>query len=164
MDALTGIANRRAFDDRLSRALQDAIRLEAPLSVLMIDVDHFKLYNDTYGHVNGDACLRVIAGTIAACSRRSEDVAARYGGEEFGMILPHTDAAGALRLADAVRNAVAELGLMHLSSPTSAHVTVSIGVATFEPGEAPLSPNAIVHDADSALYRAKQKGRNRTSA
>ncbi|MBV6810736.1 sensor domain-containing diguanylate cyclase [Xanthomonas campestris pv. pennamericanum] len=164
VDALTGIANRRAFDHRLSRALQDAVRLEAPLSVLMIDVDHFKLYNDTYGHVNGDACLRLIAGAIAGCSRRSEDLAARYGGEEFGMILPHTDAAGALRLADAVRNAVAELGLMHLSSPTSAHVTVSIGAATFEPGEAPLSPNAIVHDADSALYRAKQKGRNRTSA
>ncbi len=135
VDALTGIANRRAFDHRLSRALQDAVRLEAPLSVLMIEVDHFKLYNDTYGHVNGDACLRLIAGAIAGCSRRSEDLAARYGGEEFGMILPHTDAAGALRVADAVRNAVAELGLMHLSSPTSAHVTVSIGAATFGAAE-----------------------------
>ncbi|WP_276594402.1 sensor domain-containing diguanylate cyclase [Xanthomonas hortorum] len=164
VDALTGIANRRAFDYRLSRALQDAVRLQAPLSVLMIDVDHFKLYNDTYGHVNGDACLRLIARAIAECSRRSDDIAARYGGEEFGMILPHTDAAGALRLADAVRSAVAGLGLMHLSSPTSAHVTVSVGAATFEPGEAPLTPDAFVHDADSALYRAKQNGRDRTSA
>ncbi|MCC8441324.1 sensor domain-containing diguanylate cyclase [Xanthomonas cannabis] len=164
VDALTGIANRRAFDYRLSQALREAVHLQSPLSVLMIDVDHFKLYNDTYGHVNGDACLRLIAGAIAACSRRSEDVAARYGGEEFGMILPHTDAAGALRLADAVRSAVAGLGLMHLSSPTSAHVTVSVGAATFEPGETPQTPDAIVHDADSALYRAKQSGRDRTSA
>ncbi len=164
VDALTGIANRRAFDYRLSQALQEAVRLQSPLSVLMIDVDHFKLYNDTYGHVNGDACLRLIAGAIAGCSRRSSDMAARYGGEEFGMILPHTDAAGALRQADAVRSAVAELGLMHLPSPTSAHVTVSVGAATFEPGEAPLTPDAIVHDADSALYRAKQSGRDRTSA
>nr|WP_238395963.1 sensor domain-containing diguanylate cyclase [Xanthomonas fragariae] len=164
VDALTGIANRRAFDHRLSRALQDAVRLQAPLSVLMIDVDHFKLYNDTYGHVNGDACLRLVARAIAGCSRRSQDVAARYGGEEFGMILPQTDAAGALRLADAVRSAVAELGLTHLSSPTCAHVTVSVGAATFEPGDAPLTPDAFVHDADSALYRAKQNGRDRTSA
>ncbi|MCC4619081.1 sensor domain-containing diguanylate cyclase [Xanthomonas cassavae CFBP 4642] len=164
VDALTGIANRRAFDYRLSQFLQDAVRQQSPLSVLMIDVDHFKLYNDSYGHVNGDACLRLIAGAIAACSRRSDDVAARYGGEEFAMILPHTDAAGALRLADTVHNAVAELGLMHLPSPTSAHVTVSVGAATFEPGEAPRTPDAIVHDADSALYRAKQGGRDRTSA
>ncbi|WP_180970547.1 sensor domain-containing diguanylate cyclase [Xanthomonas arboricola] len=164
MDALTGIANRRAFDHRLSRALQQAVHRQAPLSVLMIDVDHFKLYNDTYGHVNGDACLRLVAGAIAGCSRRSEDIAARYGGEEFGMILPLTDAAGALRLADAIRSAVAGLGLMHLSSPTSAHVTVSVGVATFEPGETPRTPDAFVHDADSALYRAKQNGRDRTSA
>ncbi|WP_184408939.1 sensor domain-containing diguanylate cyclase [Xanthomonas sp. 3075] len=164
VDALTGIANRRAFDHRLSQALQEAVRQHTPLSVLMIDVDHFKLYNDTYGHVNGDACLRLIASAIAGCSRRSEDVAARYGGEEFGMILPHTDAAGALQLADAIRTAVAELGLMHLSSPTSANVTVSVGAATFEPGQAPLTPDAIVQDADSALYRAKQKGRDRTSA
>lgn len=130
----------------------------------MIDVDHFKLYNDTYGHVNGDACLRLIAGAIAGCARRSDDIAARYGGEEFGMILPHTDVAGALRLADAIRTAVAELGLMHLTSPTSAHVTVSVGAATFEPGETPLTPDAIVRDADGALYRAKQGGRDRTSA
>ncbi|WP_181141303.1 MULTISPECIES: sensor domain-containing diguanylate cyclase [Xanthomonas] len=164
IDALTGIANRRAFDHRLSHALQQAVHRQAPLSVLMIDVDHFKLYNDTYGHVNGDACLRLIARAIAGCSRRSEDIAARYGGEEFGMILPQTDAAGALRLADAIRSAVAGLGLMHLSSPTSAHVTVSVGAATFEPGQAPRTPDAFVHDADSALYRAKQNGRDRTSA
>lgn len=164
VDALTGIANRRAFDHRLSEALQDAVHTQAPLSVLMIDVDHFKLYNDTYGHVNGDACLRLIAGAIAGCARRSDDIAARYGGEEFGMILPHTDVAGALRLADAIRTAVAELGLMHLTSPTSAHVTVSVGAATFEPGETPLTPDAIVRDADGALYRAKQGGRDRTSA
>jgi diguanylate cyclase (GGDEF)-like protein len=164
VDALTGIANRRAFDHRLSEALQDAVHTQAPLSVLMIDVDHFKLYNDTYGHVNGDACLRLIAGAIAGCARRSDDIAARYGGEEFGMILPHTDVAGALRLADAIRTAVAELGLMHLTSPTSAHVTVSVGTATFEPGETPLTPDAIVRDADGALYRAKQGGRDRTSA
>ncbi len=164
VDALTGIANRRAFDHQLSQALQEAVRLQSPLSVLMLDVDHFKLYNDTYGHVNGDACLRLIAGAITGCARRSNDVAARYGGEEFGMILTHTDAAGALRLADAVRSAVAELGLMHLSSPTSAHVTVSVGAATFEPGEVPMSSDDIVHDADSALYRAKQRGRDRASA
>ncbi|WP_434988249.1 diguanylate cyclase domain-containing protein [Xanthomonas melonis] len=163
VDALTGIANRRAFDRRLTQALQDAVQLQAPLSVLMIDVDHFKLYNDTYGHVNGDACLRLIAQAIASCTRRSDDIAARYGGEEFAMILPHTDAAGALRLADSVRGAIADLGLMHLPSPTSAHVTVSIGSATFEPGQTPAAPETIVHDADVALYRAKQAGRNRTA-
>ncbi|WDM77384.1 diguanylate cyclase [Xanthomonas cucurbitae] len=164
VDALTGIANRRAFDQHLSQAVQDSVHLQVPVSVLMIDVDHFKLYNDTYGHVNGDACLRLIAAAIAGCTRRSEEVAARYGGEEFAVILPHTDTAGALRVAESLRAAVADLGLMHLASPTSPHVTVSVGAASCDTPQKPATPQTLVHDADVALYRAKQAGRNRTSA
>ncbi|KAB7771524.1 GGDEF domain-containing protein [Xanthomonas maliensis] len=163
VDALTGIANRRTFDHHLTRALEQTQRARAPISLLMIDVDHFKRYNDHYGHVGGDACLRLVAGAIAQQGRRVDAIAARYGGEEFALILPFTDADEAWQVAEQVRAAIHALGLPHAASPNSAQVTVSIGMATFLP-DAPLRlHDALVHDADAALYRAKLAGRDTIS-
>ena len=156
VDALTGIANRRAFDHRLSEALQDAVHTQAPLSVLMIDVDHFKLYNDTYGHVNGDACLRLIAGAIAGCARRSDDIAARYGGEEFAVVLPDTDAATAAKVLDEIRRRFAEIH--YPAQPHDLSCTFSCGIAELTPD---LDIKSMAKQADEALYVAKRGGRDR---
>jgi diguanylate cyclase (GGDEF)-like protein len=162
-DTLTGIYNRRGFDYKLRGALQHSEALHSCVSLLMIDVDHFKRYNDTYGHVNGDACLRHVGQALAACAQRPHDIVARYGGEEFAIVLPLTDIAGAQTLAQQVCTAVRELALPHASSPTDARVTVSIGVASVHMQEQRWTAADLVGLADAALYRAKQAGRDRVS-
>jgi diguanylate cyclase (GGDEF)-like protein len=158
-DALTGLANRRAFDLALSREWRAHTREERPLSLLLLDVDNFKKYNDTYGHPAGDQCLRVVAEAIVEALRRPGDSVSRYGGEEFAVILPGTDAVGALTVADQVRSNVRARGLAHSASPFS-FVTVSIGVATVMP-QPDQDSQLLTDQADAALYSAKRLGRNR---
>lgn len=158
-DGLTGLANRRTFDEQLETEWRRAQRLQQPVALLMVDVDHFKLYNDTYGHLGGDDCLRKVAQAIAGQVARPGDLAARYGGEEFAVILPNTNAAGASSLAAGIRDRVAALGLTHARSGVQ-RVSVSVGVAVMWPTQA-LLPSALVSQADTALYQAKQLGRDR---
>lgn len=158
-DGLTGLANRRCFDESLEREISRAARSGAPISLLLADVDHFKAYNDTYGHPAGDACLRSVADILAQTTRRPGDVAARYGGEEFAAILPETDAAGALALAQSFRTAVAAASLEHVRSGFGV-VTISVGIVTLVPDPRMTRPLDVIGSADSALYRAKGSGRN----
>jgi diguanylate cyclase (GGDEF)-like protein/PAS domain S-box-containing protein len=161
-DALTGVANRRSFDAAFDQEWRRAMRSAEPTSLLLIDADHFKTYNDRYGHQAGDDCLRSIARTIADNLRRPHDLVARYGGEEFVAILPVTDEDGALRVADSIRRAVEEIGLPHEGNATGV-VTISVGVATMVPtGAIPMQD--LVEAADVALYAAKHNGRNRVEA
>lgn len=160
-DGLTGLANRRTFDEMLATEWRRAQRLQQPLALLMLDVDHFKLYNDTYGHLSGDDCLRKVAGVIATQGARPGDLAARYGGEEFAVILPNTDATGATNLATRIRDGVAALDLAHLQSGLQ-RVSISAGVAVMQPS-AELEPSALIARADKALYQAKHLGRDRVN-
>lgn len=162
-DGLTGLANRRRFDEALSQEWKRAGREAYPLSLLMIDVDRFKYYNDRYGHQQGDRCLRRIAAAIAECVHRPGDLIARYGGEELAVLLPATHASGAADLARRVRIAVENAGLAHEDSPPGKVVTVSIGVATMDPRlvDATGGGDELVAIADAALYEAKRDGRNR---
>jgi len=160
-DSLTGLANRRRFDERLNEEWARAYRDRSSLGLLMIDVDHFKSYNDEYGHPAGDACLRVVAKIIAAETQRVGDLAARYGGEEFAMLLPNTDAAGCARLGERIRSAVRDAGLVHASNPAASCVTVSVGGATCRPAfERTAGTGSLVEAADQALYAAKDAGRD----
>ena len=158
-DALTNVANRRAFDLAAAREWRRLSREALPLSLIILDVDHFKLYNDFYGHPAGDACLRTIASAAASVIKRPGDLLARYGGEEFAIILPATPADGAFQIAEQVRRAIAEHALPHDASPFS-HVTVSAGVACLLPDES-SAMEQLTARADAALYRAKRGGRNR---
>ncbi|SDF78978.1 diguanylate cyclase [Duganella sp. OV458] len=159
-DGLTGLANRRCFDDTLSAEWQRALRNQQPLSLLMVDVDNFKQYNDAYGHLGGDECLQRIAGAVSS-EMRTNDLVARYGGEEFAVILPNQSLKGAAIVAERIRCRVEQLRLPNLGSKQHV-VTVSIGAATAL--AAPESdPSQLVATADSALYRAKHMGRNRIS-
>jgi diguanylate cyclase (GGDEF)-like protein len=161
-DSLTGLANRRCFDDRLAEEWARAYRDRSSLGLLMIDVDHFKAYNDEYGHPAGDACLRTVAKIIAAESQRVGDLASRYGGEEFAMLLPNTDAEGCARIGERIRQAIREAGLVHASNELTGHVTASIGGAACRPArERTAGPASLVEAADRALYGAKQAGRDR---
>lgn len=178
-DALTGIANRRAFDDGLQLEWRRALRSHAPLSLLMVDVDYFKRFNDTYGHPAGDACLRAVARVLAGTARRAGDLVARYGGEEFALFLPATNASDAFRLGESLCQSVAALAIPHAASAVAAHVTVSVWVATLVlPCDGVEPPRAACHDcdqsarclaapqallalADEALYAAKAAGRAR---
>jgi diguanylate cyclase (GGDEF)-like protein/PAS domain S-box-containing protein len=162
-DGLTGLANRRHFDDVADKEWRRCGREHQPLSVLLLDVDHFKLFNDHYGHLAGDRCLRVIASQLAADTRRPGDLAARYGGEEFLVLMPHTERTGALRVAECIRKLVLDLAIAHERSPTPSVVTVSIGVATAwpDPEKGPKSVSTLLAAADTALYQAKSGGRNR---
>jgi diguanylate cyclase (GGDEF)-like protein/PAS domain S-box-containing protein len=161
-DSLTGLANRRRFDERLVQEWSRAYRDRSSLGLLMIDVDHFKAYNDEYGHPAGDACLRIVAKIIAAEAQRAADLAVRYGGEEFAMLLPNTDAAGCARIGERIREALREAGLVHASNPEAGRVTVSVGGAACRPGlERTVGANSLVEAADQALYAAKQAGRDR---
>ncbi|MCK1386620.1 diguanylate cyclase [Bradyrhizobium sp. 21] len=161
-DGLTGLGNRRRFDERLKEEWARAYRERSSLSLLMIDVDHFKSYNDEYGHPAGDACLRLVAQIIAAEMQRPGDLAARYGGEEFAMLLPNTDAAGCARIGDRIRRAISDAGLVHTSNHASGYVTVSLGGAACRPAlERTAGVTSLVEAADQALYAAKEAGRNR---
>jgi diguanylate cyclase (GGDEF)-like protein len=158
-DALTGLANRRTLDEILEREWQRAVRTERPLSLLFVDLDHFKAYNDQYGHPAGDAVLAAVGRCLAEHARRPGDVVARYGGEEFVAVLPDTDSMGALSIAEALRDGVAKLAIEHQGSEQG-HVTVSIGAASWQ-GLIADSVHSVVKAADEALYRAKAVGRNR---
>jgi diguanylate cyclase (GGDEF)-like protein len=160
-DALTGLANRRRFDEALEQEWQRARREGKPLSLLLIDADCFKLYNDTYGHQSGDQALRNIAESIQVSMRRSGDLAARYGGEEFAVILPNASQDGAMRVAEAIRRAVATWNMPHERGPAGA-VSVSVGAASMVP-TAGVAAAVLVTNADKALYAAKAGGRNRTA-
>jgi diguanylate cyclase (GGDEF)-like protein len=160
-DGLTGLANRRLFEDTLARELARARRSGAPFALILGDVDFFKKYNDRYGHVAGDDCLRKVAAAIALGVRRPGDLAARYGGEEFAVILPETSLEGAMAVAEAIRSAVADLRLAHADGPAG-WVSLSLGVAA---GLAAAEPDsAWVEAADRLLYEAKAGGRNRAAA
>ncbi|HTH96080.1 MAG TPA: diguanylate cyclase [Stellaceae bacterium] len=157
-DALTDLGNRRLFDETLPREWRQAGRRFEPLSMLMVDVDHFKKFNDRFGHLEGDACLRRVADAIRHTTSRPGDLATRYGGEEFAILLPNTDDGGALHLAERLRQAVRGLGIDHPDNPHG-RVTVSIGVATIVPRR-DLNRETLVARADRALYGAKKDGRN----
>ena len=159
-DGLTGLANRRLFNSSLATEWRRALRDERSLSILMIDVDEFKAFNDTYGHQDGDLCLKAVARCIDDRARRPGDLAARYGGEEFALILPSTDAAGAAFLGEALRQAIRDLAIPHAAASRKV-VTVSIGIATGVPRNANGS-DALLRAADAALYAAKLAGRDRT--
>jgi diguanylate cyclase (GGDEF)-like protein len=156
-DALTGIANRRALDLRLHELVAQCVALRQSVAVFMLDVDHFKSYNDLYGHLAGDECLKKIAGTLASAVRREADVVARFGGEEFAVVLPGLDATAALAMAERFRKAIEQLAIPHQGS-SHAVVTVSVGVVNTVPGKD--QEGELLECADAALYRAKRQGRN----
>lgn len=162
-DPLTGLYNRRYFDAALEREWRGAQRSGKPLSLLYIDIDHFKLYNDTYGHKTGDGCLVKVAETIRCAAKRPYDVCARYGGEEFVALLPGTDLEQAAAVAERIRTGVEKMCIAHESSHTSAHVTVSIGLAGGITNTIP-GPYSLMDAADNAMYQAKREGRNRVCA
>ncbi len=175
VDALTNIANRRSFDASLAREWQRGWRGADPLALLLLDVDHFKLFNDRYGHPAGDACLQAIAKVLKTASQRPADVISRYGGEEFALLLPSTPRCGAQRVAQSVLQAMQALAIPHLASPTAQHVTLSIGIACYdaqstgwqaaraEPHPHDAAPGCtaagLLDAADRALYAAKHGGR-----
>lgn len=159
-DGLTGIANRRYLDLYLEREWQRAIRDRLSVAAIMVDIDHFKLFNDTYGHLTGDECLVKVAAALQQTAKRPADFAARYGGEEFALILPETDLAGALVVAEKMRAAVEMLQIRHEKSPIGKYVTVSAGVTAMIPTEG-VAVQLLLDLADQALYRAKKSGRNR---
>lgn len=159
LDPLTGIANRRYLETTLSREWRLEARSGQPLSVIMVDIDWFKLFNDTYGHIPGDECLRQVAACLEMAVRRPSDQVGRYGGEEFCVILPITDREGAICTAKRIMRGIHELAISHDSSPFG-RVTVSMGIATREPLHSGHY-DSLVHAADKALYHAKVSGRNR---
>lgn len=163
LDGLTGVANRRKLEVRLEAAWSQACRDNGPLSLIMIDVDYFKKYNDHYGHQRGDQCLRRLAMALAATLNRPYDLLARYGGEEFACLLPDTDLAGAERVAQKMLAAVAELRIEHLASDVGPQVSLSLGVATVL-ASARLTPQELLRCADEQLYLAKAGGRARVCA
>ncbi|RUR42421.1 diguanylate cyclase [Vreelandella populi] len=161
-DGLLGIANRREFERVLGEEWRRALRRQQPISLLMVDVDYFKRYNDTYGHPEGDHCLQQVADLLRNIVQRPGDLVARYGGEEMAILLPDTPRAGALYVAQQLHARLAERNLPFANSPGASHVTVSIGVATHVPASQE-ERSTLVSMADEALYRAKQQGRNRTA-
>lgn len=160
LDGLTGIANRRVFDKTLDQNWRRALRVSSPLSLLLVDVDHFKAFNDTYGHQAGDDCLKKVAGVLCRAARRAGDMVARFGGEEFGIILADTRPDGALIIAEKLREGVEALRIPHQGSKVAPVVTISVGAATVLP-KSGLSWRELVGAADVALYQAKGSGRNR---
>jgi diguanylate cyclase (GGDEF)-like protein len=154
------VANRRQFNEKMDQEWNRLKREGLPLSLLMCDVDDFKAYNDTYGHQNGDRCLRSIADAIKKTAKRTVDLVARYGGEEFAVIMPNTNQLGASRVAESVRVAVEEIQIPNKASSVSDFITLSIGVSSMIPDQ-DLSSDALIKDADNALYSAKKQGRNR---
>ena len=157
-DGLTGLANRRQFDQHLYSEWQRSMRSGLPISLLLLDIDHFKRYNDHYGHLAGDACLRQVAGILYDCAQRTGELVARYGGEEFALLLPGADADVAMTVAQRCMDEVAKARIVHADSPVADCLTVSIGVATVVASQ-DLVPEGLVRCADEALYRVKSSGR-----
>jgi diguanylate cyclase (GGDEF)-like protein len=173
VDPLTNVANRRVFDQTLDNECRRAERAKQPLSLMLLDIDHFKAFNDTYGHTAGDECLRRFATTLRQVARAS-DLVARYGGEEFAVLLPDTHTQGAMAVADRLQARLQLESIPHAASPVAAHVTASVGISTYAPSEDKLAHRHQVSDrpcgselvisVDRALYDAKNAGRSRISA
>jgi len=159
LDGLTGLFNRRYFDDNFIKEWKQASRDKTPLSLLIVDIDYFKNYNDFYGHLEGDDCLRKVAQALYEAMMRPTDIIARYGGEEFTAILPNTDKAGAARVGERMMQYVGRLEIDHEGSSVADVVTVSVGASTLVP-EGNLTVTLLLERADKALYEAKEKGRN----
>lgn len=160
LDGLTGIANRRHFDEYLEKEWRRLTRTKSPLNLILCDIDYFKQYNDRYGHLAGDDCLRKIAQTINKTVKRSADLVARYGGEEFAIILPNISGKNAAKVAELIHRAISQLQINHLTSTVSQYITISIGVASVIPTQGE-SPKTLIAKADNALYQAKEEGRDR---
>ncbi len=158
-DALTGISNRRHFDETLAQEFRQALRTDSNLSLILVDIDHFKLYNDSLGHLKGDEALTLVAGALRNTCHRTRDIAARYGGEEMALILPETDLDGAKMVARKLRHYINDLGIAHPQNSASKQLTVSMGVACLTTSGLE-SPAALIQLADLALYRAKHEGRD----
>lgn len=159
VDGLTGLANRRAFDEAMDREWWRSIREKSQIALIMIDIDYFKAYNDVYGHLAGDDCLKKVAQALSKAMRRPADLIARFGGEEFVAILPNTNTDGAMAIAEKMRKSVEDMGEQHSGSPTASFVTISAGVASVIP-ELGANFAEVISLADLALYNAKQSGRN----
>lgn len=160
VDGLTGVMNRRCFDEMLDREWKRSLREKVPVAIVMVDVDYFKKYNDTYGHQAGDECLRQVAEAMEKRVHRPSDYAARYGGEEFVLLLSNTSLDGAIKVAEDIRLLIENLKLPHAASEVSSYVTISLGVMTLIP-DAGMQISEVVRKADQALYYAKRRGRNR---
>jgi diguanylate cyclase (GGDEF)-like protein/PAS domain S-box-containing protein len=160
VDPLTGVANRRFFDESFAKEWKQGLRYGTPLSVILLDIDYFKPYNDTYGHSEGDQCLQAVAESLKKVIKRPGDFVARYGGEEFVLVLPMTDSSGAMTVAEQLRHEVDSLHIPHVTSQVAPHVTISLGVATLVPNK-DMTPRKLLIRADKALYQAKKEGRNR---
>ena len=159
-DGLTGIANRRSFDERLALEWRRSLRSGEPLSLLMVDIDHFKQYNDHYGHLDGDACITEVAHALQRAASRPGDLVARYGGEEFAILLPNTDEEAAAQVAEYCLRSVAARAIPHAQSSAGPHVSVSIGACTLAVS-ADDQIGTLIGQADQALYHAKRNGRAR---
>jgi diguanylate cyclase (GGDEF)-like protein len=163
-DGLTGLANRLQLNQILEREWLSMLRRQEPLSLILIDIDHFKLYNDCYGHLRGDEALVRVAHAIASCQRRPEDTIGRFGGEEFLVVLPNTGLRGAAQVAARMQQSVQYLQLPHARSPVADIVTISLGVASHQQkgkrGDVPLDVMSLLNEADQCLYTAKSRGRN----
>lgn len=160
LDGLTQVANRRRFDEYLDQEWRRMAREQLPLSLILGDIDFFKRFNDTYGHQAGDRCLQQVAKALVEAARRPADLVARYGGEEFAVVLPNTDAQGAVQVAGEMRSCVQDLRIAHADSPVSSIVTLSLGVVSTVPDrQVPLE--YLISAADKALYQAKAQGRDR---
>ena len=160
IDGLTQIPNRRRFDEHLEHQWKQMIRERSPICLILFDIDHFKQFNDTYGHLAGDDCLKQVAQVLEGCVQRPSDLIARYGGEEFAAILPQTTIAGAIEVAQRVQTEIANLKIFHEKSSASDYLTLSIGIA----GSIPTSTQSfskLLDEADQYLYLAKQQGRDR---
>ena len=158
-DALTGVANRRAFDERLSAEWRRCARSQMPIALILVDIDHFKNFNDAYGHQAGDACLKKAGEAMARAAKRPQDMLARYGGEEFALLLPYEDVGGAETVARRVLDEIALLAIPHERSSVGPTLTVSMGVASLTPNDR-VEPAVLVRAADALLYDAKAGGRN----
>ncbi len=162
-DGLTGIFNRRYFDEIIAKEWKRAAREKKSISLIMLDIDSFKLYNDFYGHQAGDECLKKVSNVISETLHRASDVAARYGGEEFAVILPSVDKEKALQLAETIRNKIESLHIEHKQNQASAYVTASIGTSCTIPVPG-SSTESLIANADQALFRAKKEGKNRVQS